>query len=63
MSESSLIKNARYILKVMVEKGIMSGQTITVRESMHETKIPKRDFDVADTYLLQKEYVKGTMGG
>lgn len=61
--KSKVTSTALRILGFMVDNGLLSGKSMTVRGLIESTGIPEEEYDLADTYLLQQGYIKGTMGG
>lgn len=60
---NKIIINAVKILNYLIEKDAMAGVDINVKDIYDSVSLPKKEFDSADTYLLQQKYIEGTMGG
>ena len=60
---NKIVINAIKILDQLIDNNAMAGGGIKVQHIYDSVDIPKNEFDSADTYLLQQNYVKGTMGG
>ena len=60
---SKIVKNALKILGYLIDINAMAGGGIKVRDLYNSVDLSDEEFDSADTYLLQQEYVEGTMGG
>lgn len=60
---SKIMNNAERILDVLMDRNAVAGNGLTVREIKELVKLEETDFDSADMYLLQSDYVEGTMGG
>lgn len=60
---NKIIINAVKILGYLAENNAMGGKGVKVKDIFDTVGLTEADFDVADTYLLQQEYVDGTMGG
>jgi predicted nucleotide-binding protein len=63
MKTSKIKNNALKILDYLIDKGAMAGKDIKLREIFKFVGLPEKEFDLADTYLLEQGYVDGTMGG
>lgn len=60
---SKIIINAVKILNYLIDNDAMAGGDIKVKDIYDSVSLPEKEFDSADTYLLQQKYVEGTMGG
>ena len=63
VTRSKIIHNALKILSYLINNDAMAGRDIKLKEIFNSVGLPEKEFDSADTYLLQQEYVEGTMGG
>jgi predicted nucleotide-binding protein len=63
MKKSKIINNAVKILGHLINNNAMAGGDIKLKEIFNSVGLPEKEFDSADTYLLQQKYVQGTMGG
>jgi len=63
MIKSKIVINAVKILNYLIENDVMPGNDIRLKEIFDSLGLPEKEFDSADTYLLQQKYVEGTMGG
>lgn len=59
---NKIIVNAVKILDYLIDNNAMN-EGVTVRDIFESLDLSDKDFDVADTYLLQQKYVDGTLGG
>ncbi len=60
---SKIIINAIKILDYLIDNDAMAGGGVKVQDIFDALNLPEKEFDIADTYLLQQKYVDGTMGG
>lgn len=63
MLGSKIIHNAVKILGYLIDNDAMSGNNIKLQDIFDFLGLLEKEFDSADTYLLQQRYVEGTMGG
>lgn len=63
MIKSKIVNNAVKILGYLIDNDAMAGTDIKLQEIFDSLGLPEKEFDSADTYLLQQKYVEGTMGG
>lgn len=60
---SKIIINAVKILDYLIDNDAMAGGGVKVENIFDAVNLQEKEFDIADTYLLQQKYVDGTMGG
>jgi predicted nucleotide-binding protein len=60
---SKIIINAVKILDYLIDNNAMAGRGVKLQDIFNALNLSEKEFDVADTYLLQQKYVDGTMGG
>lgn len=61
MKKNKIVNNAIKILGYLIINDAMAGgNVIRLQEIFNSIGLPKREFDSADTYLLQQKYVDGT---
>lgn len=60
---SKIIINAVKILGYLIDNNAMAGGGVKAQDIYNSVGLPEKEFDAADTYLLQQKYVDGTMGG
>lgn len=60
---TKIIINAVKILNYLIDNDAMAGGDIKVQDIYDSVDLPEKEFDSADTYLLQQKYVEGAMGG
>ena len=63
IKKSKIVNNAVKILGYLIDNDAMMGGGIKLQEIFDSVGLPEKEFDSADTYLLQQKYVEGTMGG
>lgn len=60
---SKIIINAVKILGYLIDNNAMAGGGVKAQDIYNSVGLPEKEFDAADTYLLQQKYVDGPMGG
>ena len=58
-----IIINAVKILDYLIDNDAMAGEGVKVQNIFDAVRLPEKEFDSADIFLLQQKYVDGTMGG
>lgn len=62
-NQPKIIHNALKILELLIEKNIVLGNSIKVKQLIESLDIPEKELDAADTYLLEQHYIDGSQGG
>lgn len=63
IKKSKIVNNAVKILDYLIDNDAMGDEDVELQEIFDSLGLPEKEFDSADTYLLQQTYVEGTMGG
>jgi predicted nucleotide-binding protein len=63
IARSKIVTNAVKILGYLIDNDAMAARGIKLQQIFDTMGLPEKEFDSADTYLLQQKYVDGTMGG
>ena len=60
---SKITINAVKIINYLIDNNAMPGKGIKLKDIYNIIYLPEEEFNSADNYLLQQNYVEGTMGG